>query len=33
MEAIFLGVIMSGFVFVVSIDTVRKRQQYLKNGK
>jgi len=33
METIFLGVIMTGFVFVVSIDTARKRQKYLKTGK
>jgi|GEM_PF-2426375 hypothetical protein len=33
METIFLGVMMSGFVFVVSIDTIRKREKYLKTGK
>jgi hypothetical protein len=33
METIFVGILISGFVIIVSIDAGHKRQEYLKTGK
>jgi hypothetical protein len=33
MEAIFLGVTMTGLLIVFSVDTVQKRRKFLSKGK